>query len=904
MAASNSGASAPSPEEYLRALADGLDIAKMDVPAMLQDIPAVPTTIDHAMPIARAIAHKYFIHEDYSFLAGRVVLDAVRKAVPATFSQAVHERRSTLDPVFRAFVQRNAAALDAMIDHSADARFDFLATNILLSMYLMKRADGTLCETPQYMFLRIASYLYFTRNEAVARVISEAPDDASAQEVVKLAEAVPSAGTAADAAADAAAIAAIADCYRHLSSGLYSHGTPTMLNAGKVRSQLASCFTLTIEDDLTSLMESWRRGGLISKFSGGLGMDFSSIRHSMMSHGGETKGVVPWIRILEAILEAIDQNTVRPGSCACYLSDWHIDINAFVDLRRPTGDPKTRAPNMYYGVVISDELMRRAVADEEWTLFCPTVRHNGVPLHDLWGVEFEMAYRALEEDYRAGRISSSETRVRVIKARSLLTRIATTQQETGMPYVMFADSVNRKTQHRHRGKIRLSNLCSEITLFTDKSNIGSCNLASVVLSACLVRDGSARLPPCAESGGVHAHVPAATTTTGNADAENAVEFDFGLLEAATRRLVRNLNQVIDRTFYPSSVPDVERTNLRDRPLGIGVQDLGGVFAEMGLAWESPEAKALNSHIFEAMYFFALDESCRIAEENGDGGCEFFAGSPMSKGQFQFDLWEEEIAQKVTRSRTPLDGQDAPSVGDASYVPPNFTPRRIAPEVWDALRVRIVTHGLANNMLIALMPTATSARLAGGTEGIEPQPDNVYMKTLKSGSFVVVNKRMMRDLREAGAWKTDFVRQVWAESGNLAQIPCPPGVDANVYAAIQERYKAVFDIKQSALINMAADRGRFVCQSQSFNFWKRQPNVDDLLRYFNFAWKQGMKTLYYVRRQPAANARNNSVEALSVPERDGDDAGTAAAPTTDEEEKAPRGRGPVVCTDDVCVSCSA
>lgn len=900
---------------------DGVDFASLAASGLKNK----PATFEEAVVVARSIGNRYFVHEDYSYLAGRVLLAANREEMPPTFSAAIRMLSGTLDPAFSRFVERNARALDAMVDASRDERFDHLGASILTGMYLMKRADGKMCETAQYMFLRVAAFLHYPRDERVVSVIASADDTDSAQEIVRRAFAK-SIHPLPFAEKDAAALKTIKQVYDDLSSGLYIHATPTILNAGRVRSQLGSCFTLSVEDNIGSLIRSWHDSALISKYSGGLGMDFSAIRHSTMTGGGATKGIVPWLRIIAEILEAIDQNTVRPGSCACYLSDWHIDIQAFVDLLLPIGDPKARAPSLFTGVVVSDELMRRAVADEEWTLFCPTASMDK-PLYNLWGTDFEAQYRFLEAEYDAGRIPGKR-----IRARDLLRRIAASQQETGMPYMMFADSVNRKTQHQHLGKIRLSNLCSEITLFTDKDHIGSCNLASIALSSCVVTDGSARAMPGANPGerssATSAGVPAGTPA-----------FDFGLLERATRQLVRNLNEVIDRTFYHSSIPRIRSTNIVDRPLGVGVQDLAGTFARMELAWETPEARDLNAKIFEALYFFAVDESCRIAEENGEP-CGTFAGSPLSKGRFQFDLWKEEIAEKSARA-----------TAETPYSPPQLTPRNIPDEAWNALRSRVVTHGLANIMLIALMPTATTARLTGGADGAEPVPENIYMKRMKTGAHLVINKGMMRDLRLAGMWTTEFVRKLWASNGNLGVVACPDGCDQAEFMRLRKKYKPTFDMSQAALVRMAADRGQYVCQSQSFNFWKAAPTTDDLIRYFVHAWNMGMKTSYYCRRKPAADAVNNALDAIVIPETaitkarsesalladnsgsdddggsddstestvttmssitsasvspsfDSDYSEASIRDSTDDDEPSLPPPGGVMCTDDVCVSCQS
>lgn len=788
------------------------DLKDIDVESIDTSIFEGESFLDACNRISKDVVQKMYISDDYSKLAARIMLEPIAKSSPATFSDATKKLKSALNASYFNFVMENSTILDAMIDHSRDNSFNYYGMNILRDTFLMsynKKGHKIIVERPQYMYLRVACFLYY--------------DDKDVE----------------------ASLETIKTVYDNLSTGMYSHATPTLLNSGKKEPQLASCFTVSIKDDtIQALTDSWHWTAIISKYCGGIGMDFSNLRHSALSGGGVTKGIVPWVKIYEQVLQAVDQGGIRAGSGAVYLCDWHIDVESFLELRLPVGDENARARTLFYGLMISDEFMRRVRDDEDWTLFCPT--SSTKRLENLWGTDFEMEYRMLEREADAGNVPNFKK----ISARSLFKKLIHAQQETGMPYTIYKDTINRKSNQKNLGTTKLSNLCSEITLFTDKDNIGSCNLASIVLSKCVDEPD---------------------------DVSETPTFNFDRLGEVTRELVSNINQVIDRNYYPDEIPQIKYTNLRNRPLGIGVQDLAGVFAKMDMSWESPEAKVLNAHIFETMYYHATDESVKLAMKYGK--YDTFDGSPASEGKLQPDLWREEI--------------DENKVKYENYTEFKFTESRYTEDEWDELKSRVKEYGMRNSLLFALMPTATSSKILNSNDSFEPYAENIFTKVTLAGQFLVINHHFMNELKKCGLWNTEFVREVWKTGGSLQNVECPEGVDADKFKHLQQKYKTIFEIPQRTLIDMAIDRGRFVCQSQSFNYWNETPQQNKLYNYHLYAWKNGMKGGYYIRRKPPVSASNFSINSLTIPS-------SQESHTSLKEEKQVK----YVCTEEVCTSCQA
>jgi ribonucleoside-diphosphate reductase alpha chain len=568
------------------------------------------------------------------------------------------------------------------------------------------------------------------------------------------------------------------ETYNALSLKKFTHATPTLFNSGTPRQQLSSCFLLTMKDDsISGIYDTLKDCASISKHAGGIGLSIHKIRaKGAMIRGtnGTSNGIVPMLRNFNATARYVDQGGgKRNGSFAIYLEPWHADIEDFLKLKLNTGMEEDRARDLFYALWISDLFMRRVEANEDWTVFCPD---EAPGLDDVWGEEFEALYHKYEAEGR-GR--------KKINAQKLWFQILDAQIETGTPYLLYKDAANAKSNQQNLGTIKSSNLCTEIIEYSSKDETAVCNLASISLPSCVV-DGA---------------------------------FQFEELRNIVRIAVRNLNRVIDINYYPT--PETERSNMRHRPVGLGIQGLADVFAMLKLDWESPAAAELNQLIFEHMYFEAVSESARIAQV--EGSYSTFPGSPASKGLLQPDLW------KVT----PLTEKD----GSLD---------------WASLRTQ-VQAGLRNSLLVAPMPTASTSQILGNNECFEPFTTNIYSRRTLAGEFTVLNKYLLAELREAGLWCEGLKNEIIARNGSVQ------GIDA-IPVSIQCRYKTTWEIKQRTLIDMARDRGAFIDQSQSLNLFVADPTYSKLTSMHFYAWKAGLKTgCYYLRSKAPVVAQQFTVD---------------------------------------------
>lgn len=568
------------------------------------------------------------------------------------------------------------------------------------------------------------------------------------------------------------------ETYRETSDRMFTHATPTMYNAGTRNPNMASCFLLpVIEDSIDGIFETLKRCGKISKSAGGIGVSFTNVRASgshIQSTGGKSAGLLPFLRIFDATARAVDQGGgKRKGAFAAYLEPWHLDVFTFLDLRKPHGADEMRARDLFYALWIPDLFMRRVEEGAQWTLLCPM---DCPDLVDLYGDAFEERYVEYEGDERV--------RKRVVAARDLWTSILDSQIETGTPYMLYKDAANRCSNQKNVGTIRCSNLCTEIMEVSTRDQVAVCNLASVALPRFVV-------------GGV---------------------FDFDRFVRIVRVVTRNLNRVIDLNLYP--LDEARASNLKLRPIGIGVQGLADVFMELKLPFDSPDARLLNRDIFEALYFAALTESCALAQEEGvyDG----YEGSPASQGMLQFDLWEAagkaNVEELLRHSRWD----------------------------WAALRQNIRDHGLRNSLLVAPMPTASTAQILGNTECFEPVTSLVYVRRVLAGEFAVFNARLVRCLEELGLWNEAMRTEIIAACGSIQGIHTIP-------EEVRDVFKTAWELSQRTIIDLAADRGAFVDQSQSMNLFMAVPAHSKLSSMHFYAWKRGLKTgMYYLRSKPAAN----------------------------------------------------
>jgi ribonucleoside-diphosphate reductase alpha subunit len=605
------------------------------------------------------------------------------------------------------------------------------------------------------------------------------------------------------------------ETYDLLSQKFLTHATPTLFNAGTPRQQLSSCFLLAMsEDSISGIYKTLGDCAAISKYAGGIGLHIHNIRARgslIKGTNGTSNGLTPMLRVFNNTARYVDQGGgKRNGSFALYLEPWHADVEDFLKMKLPSGAEEERARDLFYALWIPDLFMERVEADGEWTLFCP----NEAPgLADVWGDTFNALYTKYEAEGR-GR--------KTIHARKLWFQILDSQMETGTPYLLYKDACNRKSNQQNLGTIKSSNLCTEIIEYSDKDETAVCNLASLALPA-FVSEGA---------------------------------FDFPKLREVTKVAVRNLNRVIDINFYPT--PETLRSNMRHRPIGLGVQGLADVFALLKLSWEDDEAAQLNQLIFEHMYYAAVEASAELAVQ--EGSYETFAGSPASKGQLQPDLWS---ITPLTEANGSLD--------------------------WTALRSR-ASQGLRNSLLMAPMPTASTSQILGFNECFEPFTSNLYTRRTLAGEFIIVNKYLMKDLMSQGLWSEEMKQQIVARNGSIQGIPGIP-------EEIQARYKTSWELKQKTLIDMAATRGAFICQSQSLNLFVADATYAKLTSMHLYAWKQGLKTgCYYLRTKAPVTAQKFTVDPRllaavqgsvhKVVEDDSDDETFSDSDSDREDEEKP------------------
>lgn len=564
--------------------------------------------------------------------------------------------------------------------------------------------------------------------------------------------------------------------YDLMSERWFTHATPTLFNAGTPKPQMSSCFLLTMKDDsIDGIYDTLKQCAKISQSAGGIGLSIHDVRATgsyIRGTNGTSNGIVPMLRVFNDTARYVDQGGgKRKGSFAIYIEPWHADIIDFLNLKKNHGKEEGRARDLFYALWVCDLFMKRVEEEGSWSLFCP----NEAPgLADCWGEEFEALYEKYEAEGRARK---------VIKARELWSSIMEAQIETGTPYMLYKDACNRKSNQQNLGTIKSSNLCTEIIEYTSPDEVAVCNLASIALPR-FVNDG---------------------------------EFDHNRLFAVTYQITLNLNKIIDGNYYP--VVEAERSNLRHRPIGIGVQGLADAFILLRHPFESDEAKQLNKEIHETIYYAAMTASKDLAKK--DGAYESYEGSPVSKGIFQYDMWD------VTPS-------------------PRWE--------WDVLKEEVAKYGVRNSLLLAPMPTASTSQILGNNECFEPYTSNIYTRRVLSGEFIIVNKHLLRDLVDLGIWNDTLKNKIISANGSIQHI-------SEIPDNIKELYKTVWEVKQRNIIDMAADRGAYICQSQSLNIFMEAPNMAKLTSMHFYAWKQGLKTgMYYLRSKAASSAIKFTVQS--------------------------------------------
>jgi ribonucleoside-diphosphate reductase alpha chain len=660
-------------------------------------------------------------HPDFGVLAGRIVISNLHKNTNASFYEvvcALHEA-GRINNDYAGCVYALASSYHSMIDYSRDYLFDYFGYKTLERAYLLKVND-TIIERPQHMWMRVAISLHGTN------------------------------------------LAKVQEAYDLMSQLYYTHATPTLFNAGTKHQQLSSCFLVAMqEDSIEGIYDTLKDCALISKWAGGIGIHVHNIRASntpIYGTNGKSNGLVPMLRVFNETARYVDQGGgKRNGSIAVYLSPEHPDIEAWLDLKRNTGDENSKARDLFYGLWVPDLFMERVEKQESWSLFCP---HQCPGLNGVYGEK----YRALYEQYE-----SEGKATKVVQARDLWFQILNSQMETGTPYLLYKDACNEKSNQKNIGVIQSSNLCTEIIQYSNPEETAVCNLASLSLPA-FVKNG---------------------------------EFDYDELHRVTKIVTRNLDRIIDINDYPTE--KAHRSNMRHRPIGLGVQGLADVFFLMKYPFISDEASEVNKNIFETIYHASMETSMELAMEHGSYST--FRGSPLSEGKFQFDLWG------VTPSRYDL----------------------------ERLRTKVMEHGVRNSLLVAPMPTASTSQILGNTECIEPITSHLYTRRTLAGEFIVLNEYLVRELMEMGKWNESVKQNIIANQGSVQQLDIPD--------EMKQRYKIVWEMPMKKIIDMAVDRGAFICQSQSLNLWIKDPTYTILTSMHFYGWKKGLKTgIYYLRRK--------------------------------------------------------
>ncbi|TCN53941.1 ribonucleoside-diphosphate reductase subunit alpha [Flavobacterium circumlabens] len=689
---------------------------------------------------AETAASMTIAHPDYAQLAARIAISNLHSNTTKSFSETMSDMYHYVNPrtgkeaplladdVYEV-IKNNSQVLDSTIIYNRDFNYDYFGFKTLERSYLLK-INGKIVERPQHMLMRVSIGIH--------------KDD----------------------------IASAIETYELMSKKFFTHATPTLFNAGTPKPQMSSCFLLTMKDDsIDGIYDTLKQTAKISQSAGGIGLAIHNVRATgsyISGTNGTSNGIVPMLRVYDMTARYVDQGGgKRKGSFAMYIEPWHADIFDFLDLRKNHGKEEMRTRDLFLGMWIPDLFMKRVQEDSTWTLMCP----NECPgLSEVHSEEFDALYLGYEAEGK-GR--------KTIKAREIWEKILESQVETGLPYMLYKDAANRKSNQKNLGTIRSSNLCTEIIEYTSPDEVAVCNLASI------------SLPMFVENG----------------------KFDHQKLFDVTKRVTFNLNKVIDRNYYP--VKEAENSNVRHRPIGLGVQGLADAFIMLRMPFTSDEAKQLNHEIFETLYFAAVTASMELAKV--EGPYSTFEGSPMSQGEFQYNMWgmkDEELSGRWD---------------------------------WASLRKEVVEHGVRNSLLVAPMPTASTSQILGNNEAFEPYTSNIYTRRTLSGEFIVVNKHLLEDLVKLGIWNESLKQEIMRHNGSVQNIKGIPD-------DIKELYKTVWEMSMKDILDMSRQRGYFIDQSQSLNLFMQDANFSKLTSMHFYAWQSGLKTgMYYLRTKSAVDA---------------------------------------------------
>lgn len=671
---------------------------------------------------AEECAAKCTEHPDFGILAGRIVVSNNHKNTEESILSVCEKlhKAGRISNEYYNTVFYHYESLQEMLNFDRDYEIDYFGFKTLERAYLLKH-DNVIVERPQHMWMRVAASIHGFN------------------------------------------LAKVKETYDLMSNKYFTHATPTLFNAGTPLSQMSSCFLVGMqEDSIDGIYDTLKDCALISKLAGGIGLHIHTVRATgthIQGTNGKSNGIVPMLRVFNETARYVDQGGgKRNGSFAIYLSPDHADIEAWIDLKRNTGDENAKARDLFYALWVPDLFMQRVEQDAPWSLFCP---HECPGLSTVYGTEYTTLYEFYEKSKKA---------TKVISARELWFKVLDSQMETGTPSILYKDACNRKSNQQNVGVIQSSNLCTEIIQYSDKSETAVCNLASISLPEFVVDK----------------------------------VFHYEQLHQVTQVVIENLNRIVDLNHYPTE--KAKRSNLRHRPLGAGVQGLADTFFLMDIPFHSPEAIEINKRIFETMYHAALTKSVELAKR--EGPYDTFIGSPLSHGKLQFDLW-------------------------------GITPTMYD---WDSLRTEIMQYGVRNSLLLAPMPTASTSQILGNNECFEPITSNIYSRRTLAGDFVVVNQHLVRDLMQRGEWSISVKDSIVANHGSVQHLDIP--------LHLKQKYKVVWEMPMKHLIDMAADRGAFICQSQSLNLWIKDPTYTILTSMYFYGWKKGLKTgVYYLRRKP-------------------------------------------------------
>jgi len=742
-------------------------------------------------------------HPDYSILASRIIVSNHHKNTSPSFSETIQTLYNNVDnhnnPIplvsdeLYSVVQKNKEKLNTCIDYQRDYLFDYFGFKTLERAYLL-RVNKRIIERPQHMWMRVAIGIH-------GHDIKE-----------------------------------VLQTYDLLSRKYFTHATPTLFNAGTNRPQLSSCFLCSVNDDSVSgIFDSLKEVALISKYAGGIGLHIHQIRGNgshIRGTNGTSNGIIPMLRVFNNTARYIDQAGKRLGSIAVYLETWHTDIESFLELKKNHGSEEDRCRDLFLALWISDLFMERVKAEGKWSLMCPDKCRG---LSDVYGDDFKELYERYESE---GKYTKQ------INAQDLWFKILEAQIEQGVPYILYKDAANKKSNQKNLGTIKSSNLCAEVLIYSSPEETGVCNLASICL------------PSYLSFGDADEANVSSNSSRGSPVSVSVPVFDFEKLHEITKVITKNLNKVIDKNFYP--VEKARRSNLKHRPIGIGIQGLADVFIQMRYPFESDEAKQLNKDIFETIYHAAVEASMELAKKRCQiindikslnhkildvdiknyvnefekdignpkyiGAYSSFEGSPMSQGLFQFDLWNA----------------DADANANARYD-------------WDKLRADVKEYGVRNSLLLSPMPTASTSQIMGFNESFEPFTNNIFQRKTLSGEFIVINKYLINDLIHKGLWGKELKDTIILHEGSVQNIP---EIDDETKAI----YKTAWEIKQRNIIDMSADRGQYICQTQSLNIFMEEPDFQKLSSMHFYGHSKGLKTgSYYLRTRPKAKTQQFTID---------------------------------------------